>query len=86
MTLRVRLQPIGLDVLDDLISSGDLDPRFRAAMPTFTLGGTLEWTQAAATREYVDPDTGRPVHCVTNSNLDVTAARFPAPVRSRCKP
>src|SRR5262249_32221026 len=26
VTLRVRLQPIGLDVLQDLVTSGDLDP------------------------------------------------------------
>ena len=27
VALRVQLQPIGLDVLDDLIASGDLDPQ-----------------------------------------------------------
>ena len=37
VTVRVRLQPIGLEVLDDLITSGHLDPRFRDAMPTFDL-------------------------------------------------
>lgn len=44
VTLRVRMQPIGLEVLDDLVKSGDLEPRLRAKMPTFTLGGSvLEW-------------------------------------------
>ena len=40
VTARVRLVPIGLDVLDDLIASGDLDASYRAKMPIFTLGGT----------------------------------------------
>lgn len=45
ITLRVRLRPIGLDVLDDLVATGDLDPSIRAAVPTFDLGSTvLEWT------------------------------------------
>lgn len=45
VTLRVRVRPIALDVLDDLIESGDLDPAIRAEMPTYTLAGaTQEWT------------------------------------------
>lgn len=45
VTMRVRLRPIGLDILDDLIGTGDLDPAFREVMPTFDLGTTvLEWT------------------------------------------
>lgn len=47
VTMRVRVRPMGLDVLDDLIASGDLDPTIRDAMPSHTLGGTvLEWTEA----------------------------------------
>lgn len=47
ITARVHIRPMGLDVLDDLITSGDLDPTVRDAVPTFTLTGTvLEWTQA----------------------------------------
>jgi hypothetical protein len=44
VTMRVRLRPMGLDILDDLVQSGDLDPIYRDTMPTFTLGSTeLEW-------------------------------------------
>lgn len=44
ITLRVRLRPIDLDVLDMLIEGGDLDPSFREKMPTFDLRATtLEW-------------------------------------------
>lgn len=86
ITLRVRIQPVGLEVLDDLIASGDLDPSVRAAMPTFTIGRTLEWTPAAATDIYLDRATGALVYCVTNTNLNVRADRFPAPARSHCSP
>lgn len=45
--LAVHLQPIGLDVLDVLIASGDLSPSARDAMPTFDLeGASLEWLAA----------------------------------------
>lgn len=44
VTMKVHVRPIGLDVLDDLIESGDLDPAFRDVMPTFTLRTSeLEW-------------------------------------------
>ena len=46
VTARLHIRPVGLDVLDDLIESGDLDPAVRERMPTFTLdGATLEWRQ-----------------------------------------
>jgi hypothetical protein len=37
VTLRVRLRPVGLDILDDLVASGHLDARVRDAMPTHDL-------------------------------------------------
>lgn len=37
VSVRVRITPIGLDVLDDLVESGHLEPAFRAAMPTLDL-------------------------------------------------
>ena len=47
VTVRVRLRPIGLDVLDDLAAGGDLDGKYRALMPVLELGGTqVEWTMA----------------------------------------
>jgi hypothetical protein len=48
---RVFIRPIGLDVLDDLIDSGDLDAAFRAEIPTFELGGAvIEWNVGLGTR------------------------------------
>jgi len=47
VTMRVRIRPMGLDVLDDLIASGDLDPVYRDGIPTFDLGfTTLEWKES----------------------------------------
>lgn len=37
VTVRARFRPIGLDVLDDLVASGHLDPAVRAKMPVFDL-------------------------------------------------
>jgi hypothetical protein len=37
VTVRLRVQPMGFDVLDDLIGSGHLDPTLRAKMPIFDL-------------------------------------------------
>jgi hypothetical protein len=55
VTMRVRIRPIGLDVLDDLIASGDLAPGLRDEMPVFDLGATvLEWTPSAASTVYGD--------------------------------
>jgi len=47
VTVRVRLTPIGLDVLADLVKSGDLDPAIAPRMATVDLGSTvLEWKLA----------------------------------------
>jgi hypothetical protein len=78
VTLRVRLQPIGADVLEDLANSGDLDPSFAKAMPTFDMGETplLEWTPTAATDTYYEDRM--PVTCVTASNFNIQADKIPA--------
>lgn len=83
VTLRVRMETIGRDVLDDLVKSGDLDPSITA--PTLDVGATLEWTRASATARYFDSDN-LPVDCVTTTNLNVGADKFPAPARTKCGP
>jgi len=46
VTARVRLQPIGREVLESLVATGDLDRAYLDAMPTFTLGATeLDWRE-----------------------------------------
>ena len=49
VTLRVRVRAMGLDVLDDLIATGDLDPAIRSQIRTFDVGATqLEWLERDA--------------------------------------
>ena len=42
--MRVRIRPVGLDMLEDLVSSGDLEADIISQMPVFDLGSTvLQW-------------------------------------------
>jgi hypothetical protein len=49
-TVRLRMRPVGMDVLQSLVDSGDLDPALLERMPTFTVGEAT-WTPADRTRE-----------------------------------
>jgi hypothetical protein len=83
VTMRVLMVPVGLDVLDDLVASSDLDPKYKAKMPTFVLGPTnLEWTEKAATIKY--PDQGVEVSCVTAGLSTGANNSVPAPEMTKC--
>lgn len=57
MTVRLRMQPIGLDVLEDLVRSGDLDPTVIDLMPNLTLhGAAVEWRPDEPTPRSLLPD------------------------------
>ena len=85
VTMRVRVVPVGLDVLDDLVQSGDLDGGVKAKMPTLSLAGTtLEWTAAAATIKY--PEDGLPVLCVSSGLISGASNANPAPAHTLCQP
>ena len=86
VTLQVHFEPVGLEVVDDLVKSGDLDPSVRSTLKNLTVGAPLQWTPATATATYLDRNTGQPVHCATTTNINVAADRFPAPTRSKCVP
>jgi len=48
----IHIRPVGLDVIDSLIDSGDLDPAIRDRIPTFTLDGSVtRWSATEATEE-----------------------------------
>ena len=91
VSLRVYLQPFGLDVFDDLVESGDLVDRddvsvadMRAQLTPLTVGEALVWTREAATENYVEG--GLPVACVSATNLLANADKVPAPEHARCSP
>jgi hypothetical protein len=51
VTVRLRMRPVGIDVLSDLVASRDLSSEVLATMPTFTLqGAAVEWTPDAPER------------------------------------
>jgi Cytochrome c554 and c-prime len=64
VTTRLRLRAMGLEVLDSLIESGDLDPGVRDQITTFDIAPTvLEWTpEAAESFDGYGP-------CVSSSNV-----------------
>ena len=48
VTMRVKIRPLDFDLLDELVTSGDLDPGVAALVPTFTLASTqLTWVPGA---------------------------------------
>ncbi len=98
VTLELWVQPVGLDVLNDLVSTGDLDPSVAAAMPKFPvplsiqLPGSqaspqLEWTAASAAdagvQQFVDSYDNTAVTCV--GTLPVPSPS-PAQGHTRCAP
>jgi hypothetical protein len=63
VTARLRIRPIGLDVLQDLVDSGDLDPAIVAQMPTLTFGAQIEWTPGRGLMKTVS--ASRKADCTT---------------------
>ena len=85
VTMRVRFIPIGLDLLEDLVASKDLDPSIVARMKPFTLASTnLTWTDATATIKY--GDQGLPVSCVAAGLTTGANTATPAPDPPQCGP
>ncbi len=91
--VRVWIQPVGLDVLGDLVDSGDLDAGVIAKMPTFQVSLTgptstapLEWTAATATLGFqMDPYDDTPSYCVAStSGFNVSASL--ATNHTKCAP
>jgi hypothetical protein len=85
VTLRLLLQPIGLDVLQDLADSGDLSPTIAAQMPTLVFPEPiLTWTAATANGTYFENQST--VSCITDTALNVSADKFPAVNHTKCSP
>lgn len=78
VTLKLRIRPLGLDVLDDLIQSNDLDAGVKASMPTIDLlpnrgklDVSIEWTPESVQHPVYGfsktlPNLGT-AQCVTNA-------------------
>ena len=87
VTMRVRLQPVGLDVLNDLVSAGYLDASLVSSMPTFDVTTTLTWTpEAAAAQNLTYTEEGQPVACVSDTAFNVAADKTQAAPNKDCSP
>jgi hypothetical protein len=91
VTARIWLQPFGLDVLDELVASGDLVDterysvaQLRARLQPYAVGPEVEWTQASATERFVE--RGLPTSCASTTNLSGSADKVPAVQHTRCGP
>jgi hypothetical protein len=56
IALKLRIRPMGVDVLEDLVTSGHLAPELVKQMPTFTVA-SYEARYLAAERSYQVRDT-----------------------------
>jgi hypothetical protein len=91
VTMQVYLQPVGLDVIDDLVESGDLGDtagfslaELRAQLTPLRVGNELQWTAELATERSLEE--GLPIACVSSTNLSGIAAKVAAVPRTRCTP
>ena len=95
MTLRIRIQPVGLDVLNDLVASKDLDPSIVGRMPTFDVSlvgpggnglpppGGLEWTPASDDTTFTDSDGM--ATCAASASF-IPGQAYPAQSAATCTP
>lgn len=82
VSMQVHLSPVGLDVADGLIESGDLDPSIRSQLTTFDVGEPVVWTAATATETLFEQ--GLPMSCISSTGLLASADRVPALVPQHC--
>lgn len=98
VTVRIRIQPIGLEVLQDLVASNDLDPLIVAKMPTFDVSlqgpvgaglsppGGLEWTTSSDDiPRLIDPLGQGPMTCAATPGFNV-GTPVPAGSAATCTP
>ena len=78
--LRMRLETVGLDVIRDLTSQGDLDSA--VSPPVVQVGKELVWTRATATEAFKVQGV-IPATCITATNL--SGAAFSVPAKLNCQ-
>lgn len=93
VTLRLRLQPVGIDVLEDLIGSQDLDAGIIPEMPTYdvplagpTLPAQMVWTAQAAAALTYPADDGTLATCVATPDFNVSSMLTLATNHTTCSP
>jgi Cytochrome c554 and c-prime len=88
VSMRVHMQPVGLDVVADLVASGDLSDAEAAVLgpqlPIFDVGDELVWTAATATEMF--SETGQSMSCISNTELLASSDKDLAINHTKCKP
>lgn len=85
VTLRVRIVPVGYDVMDDLIANAGLDPALRAKMEIMQVGPTVTW-KAGSSEPFQEPQTGDIYECATATGQNFKANKFPPTIVNTCSP
>lgn len=80
--MQLHLAPVGADVADSLIDSGDLEPGVRDQLTVFDVGAPLVWTAETASETFFD--AGLPMRCISTTNLRAAADKVPAPTPEHC--
>jgi hypothetical protein len=88
VSMKIHLQPVGLDVISELATSGDLATAdaadLAAKIPIFDLGTELVWTAATATESFTQE--GQPMSCISTTELLASADKDLATNHTKCKP
>jgi len=84
ISVQVHVKAIADEVLQDLVTSGDLDPSYLTKVSTLTpLSGTLEWTTASAATV---PGLDVPLTCVVGGGNPYRESPNIAKSNARCTP
>jgi hypothetical protein len=90
VSMKVHVQPVGRDVIDDLVASGDLSQTdaatLEAKMPIHDVGEELVWTAATATENFSERTTLLPMSCISHTELSATNDKVLADNHTKCKP
>jgi hypothetical protein len=84
VTLRVRLQMIGTDLLQNLINSNDLSPTALARVPTYDVTRLMTWTMAEAKPTFTE--NGLLAYCVADPFMKISISNTRAVSNPSCKP
>lgn len=85
VTMQVWIMPIGLEVLQDLVASGDLEPAIVGQMKPMTVGPLTTWTIDTADRTPVGVD-GVNYTCVSLNQQNFRADTYPLVPVNTCQP
>jgi hypothetical protein len=86
ITMRVFIRPMGEEVIEDLIASGDLDAKYAGRLPTYEVtGGAIEWTRNSPDAIPPFVERGSVINCVARA-LPFNTTTNPTISQAKCDP